>query len=505
MTLRPVLLAGVALALIASPASAETLREALLKAYQTNPTLNAERASQRANDENVPIARSRGMPQLNVNGGYSESVLSATNNFVSPPRSVNAQAQASLPIFSGGAVRNAVAAAKTRVEAGRAGLRGTEADLFSAVVAAYMDVIRDEAIVSLNQQNVRVLDVNLQATQDRFQVGDLTRTDVAQSEARLALARSDLQSAEANLIGSRENYIRLVGTPPGDLEPPPALTGLPGAPEAAVDVALENNPTLIAARKASRAADYDIGTARAGRLPTISVGATTNYYNYLGSLRAGDSAGTVQQSGTSADAGVSISIPLFQGGRPAAEVRQAQARRSQAIEQALDAERSVVSQTRSAYAIWQSAQQVIQSSEKAVSANRLSLEGVRAENSVGNRTILDILNAEQELLNAQVTLVTARRDAYVAGFALIAAMGKAEARDLGLDGGVLYDPVTNYERVHDRIWDWDSDPAPRAVGTSTAETPAQGAEVHQALDPILDTPVDRSLANPAGDTLSDRP
>src|SRR3546814_391847 len=200
LTLRPFLLAGAALALIAGPASAETLREALLKAYQTNPTLNAARANQRANDENVPIARSYGLPQASLNGGYTETLRSASNIFASTPRSIDAQANVSLPVFNGGAVRNSVSAAKTRVEAGRANLRGTEADLFAAVVAAYMDVIRDEAIVSLNQQNVHVLDVNLQATNDRFQVGDLTRTDVAQSEARLALARSDLQTAEANLI-----------------------------------------------------------------------------------------------------------------------------------------------------------------------------------------------------------------------------------------------------------------------------------------------------------------
>ncbi|WP_245968270.1 TolC family outer membrane protein [Hephaestia caeni] len=504
MTLRPVLLAGAALALIAGPASAETLREALLKAYQTNPTLNAARANQRANDENVPIARSYGLPQASLNGGYTETLRSASNIFASTPRSIDAQANVSLPVFNGGAVRNGVAAAKTRVEAGRANLRGTEADLFAAVVAAYMDVIRDEAIVSLNQQNVHVLDVNLQATNDRFQVGDLTRTDVAQSEARLALARSDLQTAEANLISSRENYVRLVGGPPGELEPPPALSSLPASPDSAVDVAIENNPMLLAAVKQSRAAGFDVGVAKGQRLPTVSVVAGSNYFNYLGSS-PGTSAGTAQNSGLGVTGGVTLSIPLFQGGRPAAQVRQAQAQHSEAIEHAIDIERTVIANTRSSYAVWQSAQQVIASSEKAVSANRLSLEGVRAENSVGNRTILDILNAEQELLNSQVTLVTARRDAYVAGFSLLAAMGKAEARDLGLDGGVLYDPVANYDRVHHRIWDWDSDPRPQAVSTGTAETPAQGAEVHDTLDPILDTPVDRSLANPAGDTLSDRP
>jgi outer membrane protein len=267
------------------------------------------------------------------------------------------------------------------------------------------------------------------------------------------------------------------------------LPSLPANPEDAVTVALENNPNLLAARKQSDATRYDIGVARAGRLPKLSVNAGGSYYNYLDSV-AGASAFGLSQSATSATAGVSLNIPLYQGGRPAAEVRQAQALRSQAIEQVTAAERGVVAQARSAYAIWRSAQEVIASSETAVNANKLSLEGVRAENGVGNRTILDILNAEQELLNSQVTLVTAQRDAYVAGFALLAAMGKAQARDLGLDGGALYDPLANYKRVEHRINDWDSDPAPKPVATGTATTPAQDARTTKPLDPILDTPAD---------------
>jgi outer membrane protein len=160
-------------------------------------------------------------------------------------------------------------------------------------------------------------------------------------------------------------------------------------------------------------------------------------------------------------------VPLFQGGRPAAEVRRAQALRGEAIERATDAERTVISDTRSAYAVWQSSREVIASSQTAVAANRLSLEGVRAENSVGNRTILDILNAEQELLNSQVTLVTAQRDAYVAGFALLAAMGRAQAADLGLDGGPLYDPGVSYHRMKRGLTDWNDGPKPAPVATRT--------------------------------------
>ncbi len=488
-------------ALIATPASAETLREALAKAYATNPTITGARADLRAQDENVPIARASGLPAAQVQGSFSETLRQTSNNIFAPDRQINANATVSYPIIAFGAVRNSVRAAETRVEAGRANLRGTEADLFTNVVAAYMDVIRDEAIVALNQQNLRVLDVNLQASRDRFEVGDLTRTDVAQSEARRALAEGQLRSAEARLITSRETYVRVVGTPPGVLDAPPALPNLPTEPQTAVQTALDNNPLLEAAGKARDATRYDINVARAAKLPRINLQAGSTYFNFLGSLGSSSPIQTPTQSDYGVTAGVGLTLPLFQGGRPGAQVRQAQARRSQAIEQVTSTERGVVAQTRSAYANWRSAQQVIASSQIAVDANRLSLEGVRAENSVGTRTILDILNAEQELLNSQVTLVTARRDAYVAGFALLAAMGRAEADDLGLDGGPLYDPVANYKRVKNRINDWDSDPDPQPVGTSTTTTPAQTPVVgpNAALDdPSLRRPVDRTPNDPAG-------
>ncbi len=497
------LLLSVALTYSAAPLHAETLREALVKAYNTNPTIAAQRATLRATDENVPIARASGLPSANATGDLTEFLVTGQNNFVAPPRQAVARANVSVPLYLGGQVRNSVAAAKTRVEAGRATLRSTEADLFTNVVAAYMDVIRDEAIVGLNTQNVRVLDVNLQASRDRFQVGDLTRTDVAQSEARLALARAQLQSAQANLISSRESYIQFVGTPPGMLDTPPTLPHLPDSPASAVTVAIDNNPVLIAAAKERDATRYDVGVARASRLPQISAVGGASYTNYLGSIATSPSGGsTIPNANKAVQAGLSLTLPLFQGGRPAAQVRQAEAFQSRAIENVTATERNVIAQARSAYAVWRSSEQVIQSSETAVNANKLSLEGVRAENSVGTRTILDILNAEQELLNSQVTLVTARRDAYVAGFALLAAMGQAEARDLGLDGGVLYDPVANYNRVRRKIWDFGGDGEPVPVATRTAQTPAQNATVAPQADPLLDTPVDR---NPALTTGKDAP
>jgi len=476
-------LAGVAaitalgLALGASPASAETLREALTRAYNANPTLTGDRARQRAEDENVPIQRARGLPNIGAQANYTENVIQPANAFNAPERSFALQGQIEVPIYQGGAVRNGIRAADKRVDAGRAVLRGTESSIFNSVVAAYMDVIRDEAIVQLNQANVGVLDVNLQATNDRFEVGDLTRTDVAQSQARLAIARSQLQSAEARLIASRERYIQVVGSPPGSLEPPPTLPNLPASPDAAVETALADNPDLLAAQQRREAARFDVGVANATRLPRLSAVSGGQYQNYLGTLGTSIPGISVAQTQHSATVGLQATLPIYQGGGPSAQVRQAQAREAQAIEGQIEVERGVISQTRSAYASWQASNEVITSSETAVSANRLSLEGVRAENSVGTRTILDILNAEQELLNSQVQLVTARRDSYVAGFSLLAAMGHAEARDLGLDGGSLYDPVTNYKRVRNIIWDWGSDPKPEPVATRTVDTPAQNPSV----------------------------
>ncbi|MDE2596236.1 MAG: TolC family outer membrane protein [Sphingomonadales bacterium] len=467
-------IAGSAL-LLAAPSRADDLRGALTMAYNTNPSLQAARAQQRAVDESVPIARADGLPSVSAGATHTELLRSTDTTGLGPDRQLSGQVTLAVPIYSGGGVRNAVQAAKTRVEAGQADLRGAESGLFAQVVATYMDVISGEAVVGLNRKNVEVLSVNLQATSDRFEIGDLTRTDVAQSQARLALAKGSTRSAEANLANARERYIQLVGKPPVALEPPPPLPGLPASAEDAVAVALEHNPDLIAARERARAAGYDINTASASRLPRVEVFTGGTYTDYFGTLGNGGSA--FNQSSTGATAGVRATIPLFQGGRPAALRRQAQERAEVAMETEIGAERQVIAGVRAAWSSWQAANEIIASTQIAVDAATLSLEGVRAENSVGNRTILDILNAEQELLNAQVQLVTARRNAYVAGFSLLAAMGRAEARDLALDGGALYDPDINYERVRGKVFDWDNDPAPVAKSTRTVDTPAQDGSI----------------------------
>jgi outer membrane protein len=463
------------LASAALPAQAETLQEALAAAYRDNPTLTAARAGQQATDESVNVSLAQGRPTAQLQSQFSELAYRDPVNDAIARRTLGITAQITAPVYSGGRVRNGIEAAERRVESGQFNLKGTELTVFSRVVAAYMDVIRASSVVSLSQNNVQRLEVNLKATKDRFEVGDLTRTDVAQSEARLALARSDLKSAESQLISARETYIQVVGHAPVDLQAPPPLPGLPADPDSAVDVAIANNPDLAAARKSREAAQKDVQVAQGARLPTVSAFATGSLQT---DLKSTPSTAIFNQYPKSLNVGANITIPLYQGGGPGAQVRRTRALESQATEQVTAVERNVVAQTRSLYASWQASNQVIESTQVAVSSNALSLQGVRAENSVGTRTILDILNAEQESFSAQVQLVTAQRNAYVAGFSLLAAMGKATAADLNLgDSAPLYDPAAHYDAVHGRLSDWSDGSPPTPISARTVDSPAQTATV----------------------------
>ena len=472
--------AALAAALLASAASADTLREALVDAYHTNPTLTGQREALKATDANVAIARAAGRPQVSASVGINRAVTQSGLYALSGKGpTVSGGVNLSLPLFTGGSVRNSIAAAQIRDAAGRATLRAVEGDVFVEAVSAYMDVIRDRAIVELSQNNVKVLSTNLEATSDRFKIGDLTRTDVAQSEARRSLGRSNLTSSQGRLAASEENYRRVVGHGPGVLAPPPPLPPLPATPDQAVQIALVGNPDLDAITRQSLAAGYDVRTAGAARLPTLSAVASGNYANTLD----GDVFGP--RSGTETTVGLAARIPIYQGGLPAARIRQAQALEGQSLEARVATERAVVATTRSTFAAYQAAQQAIVSNQVAVQADELALEGARAENSVGTRTILDVLNAEQELLNAQVALVTARRDAYVAGFQLLNAMGQAQADVLSLDGGALYDPLGNYRRVAHGANDWASDPRHNAVATSTVTPQEQPPASSPGPSPLL--------------------
>ncbi|WP_309663167.1 TolC family outer membrane protein [Sphingomonas sp.] len=468
--MRKFALGSLVAALMAGTASADTLREALVSTYATNPTIAGQRESLRATDANVAIARAAGRPQVSATVGVNQDLSrSGILNTGGKGPTASVGVDLSYPLFNGGSVNNGVRAAKTRVEAGRATLRAVEGDVFVEAVTAYMDVIRDRAIVELNANNVQVLGTNLEASRDRFEIGDLTRTDVAQSEARLQLGRSLLATSQGRLAGSEENYRRVIGKRPEALAPPPPLPPFPATPDEASRVALANNPDLISINKQASAAGFDVRVASASRLPTVAGIVSGTYVDSLGG-----NSGTLPSSGTQTSAGLNARIPLYQGGLPAARIRSAQALEGQLMERTIATERAVLSTTRSAFASYQAAQNAIASNEVAVKANELALEGARAERSVGTRTVLDVLNAEQELLNSQVALVTARHDAYVAGFELLNAMGQAEADDLGLDGGPLYDPLGNYRRVSGNWNDWASDPRHQPVATRTV-TPEEAA------------------------------
>jgi outer membrane protein len=464
---RHLLIGALVAALMSEAASADTLREALNATYRTNPTLNAQREALKSTDAGVAIARAAGRPTIAGTVGVTRDVTRSGRFDVGTGKGpfMTSSVDLNVPVFQGGTVRNNIKASKERVEAGRATLRAVEGDVFVEAVAAYMDVMRDRATVELNTNNVKVLVTNLEAARDRFQIGDVTRTDVAQSEARLSLARSRLLLAQGRATASEENYRRVIGKHPDNLAPPPPLPPLPATPDEAVRVALVDNPDLIAISNQLEAANYDVKSVKGTRLPTVSGIASADYVD-----STGDNFGL--QSGTATSVGAQLRVPVYQGGLPSARIRQAQAIEGQVQEQRIGTERSVVSATRSAFADYRAALDAIAANDVAVKANELALEGVRAENTVGTRTILDVLDAEQELLNSQVLLVTARRDAYVAGFQLLNAMGQAEAQDLGLEGGPLYDPLGNYRRVAGDIFDWSTDRRHPVMSTRTV-TPAE--------------------------------
>lgn len=462
-----------------------TLLDALTQAYERNPDLLAARAQLRATDEQVGIVRAQGLPSLQGAAQFNHTLNPGLNNPVTPENQFTASGTASLPIYMGGTVGNAISAAKQRVIAGRHDVDAEESGVFTQVVSAYLAVIHDEAVVRLNASNLDALGVNLKATDARFQKGDLTKTDVAQSNQRLEQARAQLFQAQVTLNASRERYVRLVGVAPGVLAPPQPLTGLPMGIDEAIDVALRNNPDLLSADVKARAAHYDTRAARGTRLPRITGYGSIQYNNYFGGYGGVNSNQLCQVSPTSflpcfpyqqehtASVGAQMTIPLYQGGGPAAQVRQAQAKESAALETANGVNRAVIENTRAAYYAWRASSSIIASSEAAVASAEQSLTGVRAENKIGTRTILDVLNAEQELLSAQVQLVSARRDAYVAAFSLLAAMGEATARNVGIDSSQIYDSTAHYRRVGGSIWDWGSDPAPVAQSTTTRIVPVQ--------------------------------
>src|SRR4030095_912771 len=281
---RHLIIGALVAVLLAETASADTLREALNSTYRTNPTLNAQREDLKSTDASVAIARAAGRPTITGTAGITRDVTRSGRFDVGTGKGpfFTSSVDLAYPVFQGGTVKNNVKASKERAEAGRATLRAVEGDVFTEAVAAYMDVMRDRATVELNQNNVRMLQPNLAATRDRFQIGDVPRTDVAQSEARLSLAQSRLLLAMGRATGSEENYRRVIGKTPDKLAPPPPLPPLPASADQAVRIALVNNPDLISITQQAEAAGYDVKSVRGTRHTTISGVASADYFDAPG-------------------------------------------------------------------------------------------------------------------------------------------------------------------------------------------------------------------------------
>ncbi len=429
-------------------ARAETLQQALVSAYLNNPVLQAQRAGLRATDEDVAQALSGYRPSINgtasIDHSQSDNFFSGGTDTLTAKRYGVSIDQ---PLFRSFRTANAVKEAKTRVFANRAQLTAVEQDILVATVAAYVDVVRDQAVLTLRRNNVQVLGRQLEASQDRFEVGEITRTDVAQSEARRAGAVSGRIAAEAALAASRAAYVRIVGNAPGTLEQPPELPALPESEEAALQVALAENPLLESARLAEEAARHAVSAAKSELGPEISLSA--RYSRDIDTFVDGFASDT---KGIMASA----SVPFYQSGAVSSRIRQAKHIRSQRRIEVLQADRETREEVRNSWENFRAATSTIGASESQVEANSIALEGVRQEADVGSRTTLDVLDAEQELLDSQVDLVLAQRDQYVASFALLASMGRATARALGLPVEE-YDPDENYNRARNTWFGWSVD------------------------------------------------
>jgi len=430
------------------PASAESLVEALASTYRNNPDLNAERASLRAIDENVSQALSTGRPTVlgsaDVAARTSHSRLNTapfTFNNNDNPRGYSITL--TQPIFRGLSTVNSTRQAESLVQAGREGLKNTEQNILFSAAEAYMNVFRDVSIVKLNRGNVRVLNEQLRATRDRFSVGEVTRTDVAQAEARVALAASTLSLANSQLATSRAVYQQIIGHMPNGVRAPRTISHLlPNSIQEAIAIGEATHPAVLAAEHAVDAAHHEVAVNKGSLLPEVDVEATWSQRYDISSTTKRSDVGTITGR---------ITVPIYQRGQVSSQIRQSLETETQRRIEADSARHQVRAAIVSAWGALTSAQAQIKSERAQVSANQVALDGVREENKVGQRTVLDVLNAEQALLDSRVSLVSTQRDVVVAGYALLSAIGSLDVRTLGLPVEV-YNPQTHYLNVRNRIF-----------------------------------------------------
>jgi len=413
-------------ALIVSHASAQTdvgvesLSEALASAYENNPTLNAQRADLRATDEGVPQALSGYRPTITGSGQ-----ISATQGSSYYPYSLSLTVEQ--PLYAGGRTVNGVNIAETAVLAGREVLRNTEQTTLLDAAQAFMNLVEAQALVNLRRQNVDFLSQQGKAAQDRLNVGTGTKTDVAQANAAAASGQADLNTAVANLNTAVAVYEQVIGHHPRSLGAAKPIDNLLSKTlNAALADAMTLHPQILAAGYNIDIADYNVKVAEGALLPTLSV---------AGTLTHSEGSGSAAANGDSASAVARLSVPIYQGGEAASKVRQAKeslGERRIDLDQARDAARAQIS-----------------AAQSEVSAENLALSGVIEEQKVGQQTLLDVLNSQQSLLNAQVTQVEAQHDRVIASYTLLAAIGKIDAETLGLNVPI-YDPTQHYTQVRDK-------------------------------------------------------
>jgi len=437
-------------AIAVAPGQAQTLTEALAEAYNTNPQLLAQRALLRATDEQVPQALSFWRPTVNFTGQVGISANSAQSipvPGVSDRRHVElrpdlVQFQGIQPIYRGGRTVAQTRQAINTVESTRAQTLAVETSVFQAVAMAYLDVVRDQALVEVDRNNVEVLRKQLEATQDRFRVGEVTRTDVAQAESSLAQAQGTLVSQQGTLEISRAEYVRAVGHSPGRLTLPRDRPVLPATLEEAVSLAGSNNFNVIAAQFAELAARDNIDVVRGQLLPQISVvGTLSRSYESTVSLK-GALVNTAQIT-------AQLTMPLYEGGAIYSQTRQAQQTVGQRRSQVDDARRAAVQTATQFWSTLQAGRASIASFSAAVRAAQIALAGVQQQALVGTSTTLDVLIQNQQLLTTQSQLVTAQHDAALAEFNLAAAVGRLIAPELKLPVH-LYDMEQHYKEVKNK-------------------------------------------------------
>lgn len=441
---KPRFLLSSAMALVmtlASPAGAETLADALVTAYQTSPLLAANRAALRSLDESIPQARANRRPQLDVSVGGSSSA--EVEDVDEPIHQLQAALNASLLLFDNGQTKAAIESARNNIASGRADLKNVEQQVLFNAVQAYADVRRDEEFVRLASNDVQRLTETLDATRNRFDVGEVTRTDVSQSESRLAASRSTLAGAQGSLDVSREAYRAAVGVPPRNLSPLPKLPSLPKTLDDATQIGMQRNPSIISAQFSERAAVYDFDRARAAK--GLSISATASAGVQRNNAQAGFS-GQQWDGDTFGEVGINASVPLYSGGRNDSLIRQAQALLDQSRHELQDEGRSVTQAVGQAWSELVVARASIVARREQAEAARIAAEGVAEEARLGARSTLDVLDADQERLQAEAEIVQAMRDEYVAAYGLLQAMGLLTVEHLKL-GIETYNPDVYFEKV----------------------------------------------------------